>query len=142
MSHDKSRWKAKMPHHHQNHDKDLEELNPKRMYHHQFPHPYFRCNETGNNENSTQSCNIQFYRYSMAKFGDWGWPGFYRILSKAQKSFWSCSHMNCCLRNILYINLHIPYIIHIKTSSKIQESRKSNKYIKSYQQNKFEFLIF
>ena len=48
--------------------------------------------------------------------------------------------MNCCLQNILYINQHILYIIHIKTSSKIQESRKSNKYIKSYQQNMIEFL--
>ena len=63
-----------------------------------------------------------------------------RILSKTQKSFWYCSHMKCCLQNILYINLHILYIIHIKTSSKIQESRKSNKYIKSYQQNMIEFL--
>ena len=50
--------------------------------------------------------------------------------------------MNCqlLLQNILYINLHILYIIHIKTSSKIQELRKSNKDIKSYQQNKFELL--
>ena len=38
-SHDKNRWKAKMPHHHQNHDQDLEELSPKRMHHHQFPCP-------------------------------------------------------------------------------------------------------
>ena len=37
------------------------------------------------------------------------------------KSFWSCSHMNCCLQNILYINLHILYIIQVKTSSKIQK---------------------
>ena len=48
--------------------------------------------------------------------------------------------MNCCLQNILHINLHILYIIHIKTSSKIQELQESNKYIKSYQQNKFELL--
>ena len=48
--------------------------------------------------------------------------------------------MNCCLQNVLYINLHILYIIHIKTSSKIQESRKSNKCIISYQQNMIEFL--
>ena len=48
--------------------------------------------------------------------------------------------MNCCLQNILYINLHILYIIHIKTRSKIQELQESNKYIKSYQQNKFELL--
>ena len=48
--------------------------------------------------------------------------------------------MNCCLQKILYINLHILYIIHIKTSSKIQEVQESNMYIKSYQQNKFELL--
>ena len=48
--------------------------------------------------------------------------------------------MNCCLQNILHINLHILYIIHIKTSSKIQELQESNKYIKSFQQNKFELL--
>ena len=48
--------------------------------------------------------------------------------------------MNCCVKNVLHINLHILYIILVKTSSKIQELQKSNKYIKSYQQNKFEFL--
>ena len=48
--------------------------------------------------------------------------------------------MNCCLQNILYINLHILYIIQVKTSSKIQELQESNKYIKSYQQNKIVFL--
>ena len=48
--------------------------------------------------------------------------------------------MNCCLQNILHINLHILYIIQVKTSSKIQELQESNKYIKTYQQNKFEFL--
>ena len=66
-----------------------------------------------------------------------GVTGFY---PKAQKSFWSCTHMNCCLQNILYINLHILYVIHIKTSSKILELQESNKYIKSYQQKKFEVL--
>ena len=40
----------------------------------------------------------------------------------------------------LHINLHILFMIYIKTSSKIQESSKSIKYIKSYQQNKIEFL--
>ena len=59
--------------------------------------------------------------------------GFYPKL----KSFWSCSHMSCCRQNISRINLHILYIIHIRTRSKIQES---NKYIKSYQQNKLEVL--
>ena len=29
--------------------------------------------------------------------------GFYQQL----KSFWSCSHMNCCLHYMLHINLHI-----------------------------------
>ena len=46
--------------------------------------------------------------------------------------------MNCCAQNILYINLYILYMFHIKTSSKIQELQESNKYIKSNQQNKFE----
>ena len=49
--------------------------------------------------------------------------------------------MNCCLQNILHTNLHILYIILIKTSLKIQESRKFNNYIKSYQQNMIEFWI-
>ena len=35
--------------------------------------------------------------------------GFYQKL----KSFWACSHMNCCLQNILHINLHI---LHAETS--------------------------
>ena len=48
--------------------------------------------------------------------------------------------MNCCLQNILHINLHFLYIIHIKTSWKIQELEESIKYIKSYQENKIEFL--
>ena len=50
--------------------------------------------------------------------------------------------MNCGLQNKLHINLHILYIIHIKTSSRIQESSKSNKYIKSYQENMIEFGFF
>ena len=48
--------------------------------------------------------------------------------------------MNCCLQNILHINLHILYIIQVKTSCKIQELQESIKYIKSYQENKIEFL--
>ena len=59
---------------------------------------------------------------------------------KDLESFWSCSHMKCCLQNIFYINLHILYIIQVKTCSKIQELQESNKYIKSYKHNKFEFL--
>ena len=30
-----------------------------------------------------------------------------RILSKVQKAFWSCSHVNSCQRYTLYINLHV-----------------------------------
>ena len=30
-----------------------------------------------------------------------------RILSKVQKSFWSCAHVNSCQNYALYINLHI-----------------------------------
>ena len=47
--------------------------------------------------------------------------------------------MNCCPQDILHINLDILYIIQVKTSSRIQELQESNKYIKSYQQNKLEF---
>ena len=47
--------------------------------------------------------------------------------------------MNWYLQNTLHINLHIIYIIQVKTSSKIQELSKSNNYIKSYQENMIEF---
>ena len=30
-----------------------------------------------------------------------------RILSRVQKSFWSCTHVNSCQNYTLYINLHI-----------------------------------
>ena len=30
-----------------------------------------------------------------------------RILSKVQKFFWSCTHVNSCQKYTLYINLHI-----------------------------------
>ena len=30
-----------------------------------------------------------------------------RILSKVQKSFWSCTHVNSCTKITLHINLHI-----------------------------------
>ena len=33
--------------------------------------------------------------------------GSNRILSKVQKSFWSCTHVNSCQHYTLYINLHI-----------------------------------
>ena len=49
--------------------------------------------------------------------------------------------MNCCLQNTLHINLHILLIIYFKDKLKIQESLKSNKYIKSYQENMIEFWI-
>ena len=34
-------------------------------------------------------------------------PPSNRILSKVQKSFWSCTHVNSCQKYTLYINLHI-----------------------------------
>ena len=30
-----------------------------------------------------------------------------RILSKVQKSFWSCTHVNSCQKYTIYVNLHI-----------------------------------
>ena len=32
-----------------------------------------------------------------------------RILSKVQKSFWSCTHVNCCQKYVLYIHGNIKY---------------------------------
>ena len=51
--------------------------------------------------------------------------------------------MICCLQNVLHINLHlhILYIIQVKTSLKIQESRKSNKCLKSYQINEIDNFV-
>ena len=37
-------------------------------------------------------------------------------LYQRPKSFWSSSPMNSCLQNILFIDLHILFNIHIKTS--------------------------
>ena len=34
-------------------------------------------------------------------------PTINRILSKVQKSFWSCTHVNSCQKYTGYINLHI-----------------------------------
>ena len=31
----------------------------------------------------------------------------HRILSKVQKSFWSCTHVNSCQNYTLYTNLHL-----------------------------------
>ena len=53
-----------------------------------------------------------------------------RILSKVQKSFWSCTHVNSCQNYIPYINLHILLNILCKTTSDIQESRKSIMFLK------------
>ena len=52
--------------------------------------------------------------------------GFY----PSPKSFWSCTNVNSCQNYILYINLHILLNILSKTTSNIQESRKSIKYLK------------
>ena len=44
--------------------------------------------------------------------------GFY----PSPKSFWSCTHVNSCQSDILlYINLHILFIIYFKTISKMQK---------------------
>ena len=53
-----------------------------------------------------------------------------RILSKVQKSFWSCTHVNSCT---LYINLHILLNTLCKATSNIQESRKFIQSLKRYQ---------
>ena len=47
--------------------------------------------------------------------------GSNRILSKVQKSFWSCTHVNSCQNYALYINLHILLNILSKTTLDIQE---------------------
>ena len=54
----------------------------------------------------------------------------------------SCNHMNCCIQNILHINLHILYIIQVKTRSNIQELSKYIQYIKSYKKNNFLIILF
>ena len=53
--------------------------------------------------------------------------GSNRILSKVQKSFWSCIHENSFQKYALYVNLHILLNIGSKTTVDIQESRKSIK---------------
>ena len=53
-----------------------------------------------------------------------------RILSKVQKSFWCCTHVNSCQKYAVYINLHILLNILSKATSNIQESRKSIKSLK------------
>ena len=58
--------------------------------------------------------------------------GFYPKL----KSFWSCSHMNCCQHYMLHINLDILDIHFIKFNLNLKEFQESIKYLKSYQVNK------
>ena len=69
------------------------------------------------------------------KFLQEGVTGVYPKL----KSFWFCSHMNCCLHYMLHISLHILYIYFIKLNLNLKEFQESNKYTKSYQENKIEF---
>ena len=64
-----------------------------------------------------------------------GVTGFYPKL----KSFWSCSHMNCCQHCILHINLLMLYIHFIKFNLNLKEFQESNNYFKSYQLNKIEY---
>ena len=45
-------------------------------------------------------------------------------LTKVQKSFWSCTHVNSRQNYIVYINLHILLNSLSKETSIIQESRK------------------
>ena len=52
------------------------------------------------------------------------------ILSKVPKTYWSCTHVNSCPYYVLHINLHILLNILCKTTSDIQESRKSIKTLK------------
>ena len=56
--------------------------------------------------------------------------GSNRILSKVQKSFWSCTHVNSCQK--LHIINQSTYFIDyfIQASLKIQESRKFIKSLK------------
>ena len=53
-----------------------------------------------------------------------------RILSKVQKSFWSCTHVNSCQK--IYIIYQSTCFIEyfIQNNSNIQESRKSIKFLK------------
>ena len=52
----------------------------------------------------------------------WKVTGFYTKL----KSFWSCSHMNCCRHYMVHINLHILYIYFIKLNLNLKEFQESN----------------
>ena len=48
--------------------------------------------------------------------------------------------MNCCLHYMLHINLHILYSYFIIFNLNLKEFQESDKYTKSYQENKIEFL--
>ena len=67
-------------------------------------------------------------------------PLFLTEVYQQLKSFWSCSHMNCCLQ-ISYTSISIFYLL--VNSRKVQKFKnyKSIKYIKSYQENEIEFLM-
>ena len=60
--------------------------------------------------------------------------GSSRILSKVQKSFWSCTHVNSCQKYTVYISQHILLNILSKTTINIQESRKFIKSLKRSQE--------
>ena len=47
-----------------------------------------------------------------------------RIISKDQKSIWSCTDVNSCQKYALYMNLHILLNILSKEILTIQKSRK------------------
>ena len=63
------------------------------------------------------------------------------ILSKVQKSFWSCNHVNSFQKYALYVNLHILFMIYFKTNLNIQKLLKSNKYIRRYMQINVYYFI-
>ena len=69
--------------------------------------------------------------------------GSNRILSKVQKSFWSCTHVNSCQNYALYINLNILLNILCKTTLNIQESRKFHQKIEKKQDliKKLKFIV-
>ena len=63
--------------------------------------------------------------------------GFYLKL----KSFWSCSHINCCLQNILHNNLHILDIYFIKLNLDLKELQGSSNYFKRHQEKQDELYL-
>ena len=63
--------------------------------------------------------------------------GFYPKL----KSYWPCSHMNCCQHNMLHINLHIVYIQFIQLNLNLKEFQESINCFKSYQVYKIRYVV-